>query len=45
VHTCDLDDTLFGKTTVFDFARHRRIEHYSLICDRAGVKPLGHQET
>ena len=37
VHACDLDDTDFGKTTVFDFARHRRTEHYSLICTRTGV--------
>src|SRR6266568_7953806 len=28
VHACDLDDTEFGKRTIFDFARHRRIEHY-----------------
>lgn len=37
VHTCDLDDTVFGKTTIFDFARHRRTEHYSLITERTGV--------
>jgi len=39
VHTCDLDDTVFGKTTAFDFARHRRIEHYGLICTRTGAQP------
>ena len=29
VHACDLDATRFGKETIFDFARHRRIEHYN----------------
>ena len=37
VHPCDLDETLFGKTTIFDFARHRRIEHYGLITAQTGV--------
>jgi predicted amidohydrolase len=39
VHPCDLDATAFGKTTMFDFARHRRIEHYGLICSRSGAIP------
>jgi predicted amidohydrolase len=39
VHACDLDLAAFGKATVFDFARHRRIEHYGLIASRAGVVP------
>jgi predicted amidohydrolase len=34
---CDLDATAFGKTTVFDFARHRRIEHYGRITGQTGV--------
>ncbi|CAN5164498.1 N-carbamoyl-D-amino-acid hydrolase [soil metagenome] len=34
---CDLDDTRFGKETIFDFARHRRIEHYGLITAQVGV--------
>ena len=38
VHTCDLDATRFGKTTIFDFARHRRIEHYGLITQRTGAE-------
>jgi predicted amidohydrolase len=38
-HACDLDATLFGKTTIFDFARHRRIEHYGLITSRTGAVP------
>jgi N-carbamoyl-D-amino-acid hydrolase len=33
----DLDATIFGKETVFDFARHRRIEHYGRITAQAGV--------
>jgi N-carbamoyl-D-amino-acid hydrolase len=39
IHACDLDATAFGKTTIFDFARHRRIEHYGLITSRAGAVP------
>ncbi len=39
---CDLDETKFGKDTIFDFKRHRRIEHYGLITERVGVgEPLG----
>lgn len=42
VHDCDLDATAFGKQTMFDFARHRRIEHYGLIATQTGVeKPWG----
>ncbi|MBY6089677.1 N-carbamoyl-D-amino-acid hydrolase [Maritimibacter alkaliphilus] len=42
VHDCDLDATAFGKQTMFDFARHRRIEHYGLIASQTGVeKPWG----
>ena len=37
VHACDLDDTQFGKRTIFDFARHRRIEHYGRITSQTGV--------
>ncbi|WP_316232191.1 N-carbamoyl-D-amino-acid hydrolase [Bradyrhizobium sp. SZCCHNR1051] len=36
---CDLDATRFGKQTTFDFARHRRIEHYGLITSRTGAVP------
>jgi predicted amidohydrolase len=36
---CDLDATVFGKKTIFDFARHRRIEHYGLITSRVGAVP------
>nr|WP_319384970.1 N-carbamoyl-D-amino-acid hydrolase [uncultured Roseibium sp.] len=38
VHPCDLDLCNFGKETIFDFARHRRIEHYGLITGRTGVE-------
>src|SRR5262245_5491644 len=37
VADCDLDATAFGKSTVFDFARHRRIEHYGRIAGQTGV--------
>lgn len=37
VHACDMDACSFGKSTIFDFARHRRIEHYGLICSQTGV--------
>ena len=39
VYDCDLDATRFGKETMFDFARHRRIEHYGLIAAQTGVVP------
>lgn len=38
VHACNLDDCNFGKTTIFDFKRHRRIEHYGLITERTGAQ-------
>lgn len=37
-HTCDLDEAAFGKKTIFNFAAHRRIEHYGLITSQTGVK-------
>lgn len=37
VHACDMEACNFGKSTIFDFARHRRIEHYGLICSQTGV--------
>lgn len=36
---CDLDQCAFGRRTVFNFAAHRRIEHYGLITQRAGTIP------
>ena len=45
VHACDLDATRFGKQTIFDFKRHRRIEHYGLITAQTGViRPDGETE-
>ena len=38
IHACDMDECNFGKRTIFDFARHRRTEHYGLITESAGVK-------
>lgn len=37
VHACDMDLCNFGKTTIFDFARHRRVEHYGRITSQIGV--------
>jgi N-carbamoyl-D-amino-acid hydrolase len=37
VADCDLDATVFGKETIFDFKRHRRIEHYGRIASQTGV--------
>ena len=37
VHACNMDATTFGKATVFDFKRHRRIEHYGRISSQTGV--------
>ena len=37
VASIDLDDTKFNKETIFDFARHRRIEHYGRITGQTGV--------
>ena len=35
----DLDLCAFGKESVFNFAAHRRIEHYGLITARTGAEP------
>ena len=37
--SCDLDLTRSYKDTIFNFARHRRPEHYRLIVDRVGAEP------
>ena len=39
VADCDLDRCRFNKETVFNFAAHRRPEHYGLIVERTGAKP------
>ena len=38
IHACDMDACNFGKSTVFDFGRHRRIEHYARVCEQTGVE-------
>lgn len=37
VSDCDLDATVFGKNTIFNFSEHRRIEHYGRITSQTGV--------
>ena len=37
-HRCDLDMGAYIHRSVFDFARHRRIEHYGLITEQTGIK-------
>ena len=39
VAACDLDDGAFLKSTTFDFAAHRRTEHYGLIVETTGLVP------
>jgi predicted amidohydrolase len=42
VARCDLDRCAIYKKHIFDFARHRRPEHYRLILERTGAgDPLG----
>ncbi len=35
---CDLDLARMGKETVFNYAKHRRIEHYGIISRQTGVE-------
>jgi predicted amidohydrolase len=44
IAACDLDKCAFGKQSVFDFAAHRRIEHYGLITQQTGVVFPGFDE-
>ena len=39
VATCDLDMGAYIKRTIFNFEKHRRIEHYRLITERTGAVP------
>jgi len=39
VHDCDLDEAQILKKTLFDFDKHRRIEHYGIITSQVGVVP------
>lgn len=36
---CDLDKGTYIKETIFNFAAHRRIEHYKLITEQTGAVP------
>lgn len=38
VHDCDLDACRFLKDSTFNFAAHRRTEHYGLITEQTGAK-------
>jgi predicted amidohydrolase len=38
-HACDLDYGAYIKRTIFNFAKHRRIEHYKLITERTAAEP------
>jgi N-carbamoyl-D-amino-acid hydrolase len=37
VADCDLDDCAFNKATIFNFAAHRRPEHYGIITSQVGA--------
>ena len=39
IHDCDLDLGADHRRYVFDFARHRRVEHYGLITARTAAEP------
>ena len=39
VAECDLDECTFNKTTIFNFAAHRRPEHYKIITEQVGATP------
>ena len=41
VARCNLDISRHNKEQMFNFAQHRRIEHYGLITQRAGAVPPG----
>lgn len=38
-YDCDLDFGRYIRDTTFNFAKHRRIEHYGLITERTGEIP------
>lgn len=38
-HEADLDSCVLGRTTIFNFAAHRRPEHYRRITDQVGAVP------
>lgn len=44
VADCDLDACLQGKTKMFNFAAHRRPQHYRRIVEQVGAEPPGQEE-
>ena len=44
IHDCDLDQGLYIKETVFNFEKHRRIEHYARITGQTGVTLPGGED-
>ncbi len=44
IHDCDLDFGADLRRTMFDFARHRRPEHYGLITSAASYRPSTFQD-
>jgi predicted amidohydrolase len=36
---CDLDLCTYNQKALFNFAEHRRIEHYGIIAAQAGAEP------
>jgi N-carbamoyl-D-amino-acid hydrolase len=38
-YACDLDAGAYIKRTIFNFAKHRRVEHYRLITERTEAIP------
>ena len=41
---CDLNECAYTQQTLFNFAEHRRIEHYAVIANQTGVKRPGGAE-
>lgn len=39
VARCDLDQARYYKEAIFNFAAHRRVEHYGLIVEQTGIIP------
>ncbi len=44
-HRCDLDDTKTYKEHIFNFAKHRRIEHYGPITTQTAATPPGDESS
>lgn len=44
VYDCDLDEGRFNKETIFNFAAHRRTEHYGIIAEQTASIAPGEEE-